>query len=48
VVPAIKVLFVVGSSEDQKLAAECATIDTLLKPFTSDALSRTIRRVLDR
>ena len=43
----IKVLFVVGSSDDQQLAAASAEIDTLQKPFTSGVLARKIRSVLD-
>ncbi len=45
--PSIRVIFVVGSSEDQLLAAERAEVATLNKPFTSDALARKIRAVLD-
>jgi PAS domain S-box-containing protein len=43
----IRVLFVIGSSEDQQLADARAEVDVLQKPFTSDALARKIRTVLD-
>ena len=44
----IKVLFVVGSSDDQQLAAADDEVATLQKPFTSGVLARKIRSVLDQ